>query len=168
MPKDHVEVQQYYDFPVETKAWVGRTIKAGKTRKMEFSFLMALNVPIELLVKAVGVDLIDLDIVLEFKACQAIQSEARIHYTCIQNKFNEDSMTKFLYKRFKEIQKMEFARDPASLLGKREAAGKPFPMIVVKREYPYNGSGNKGKMENTQIAVIKWLSNYNTPLNILR
>jgi hypothetical protein len=61
MPKDHVEVQQYYDFPVETKAWVGRTIKAGKTRKMDFSFLMASNVPIELLVKAVGVDLIDLD-----------------------------------------------------------------------------------------------------------
>jgi hypothetical protein len=47
-------------------------------------------------------------------------------------------MTKFLYKRFKEIQKMEFARDPASLLGQREAAGKPFPMIVVRREYPYN------------------------------
>jgi hypothetical protein len=139
MPKDHVEVQQYYDFPVETKAWVGRTIKAGKTRKMEFSFLMASNVPIELLVKAVGVDLIDLDVVLEFKDCQAIQSEARIHYTCIQNKFNEDSMTKFLYKRFKAIQKMEFARDPASLLGMREEAGKPFPMIVVKREYPYNG-----------------------------
>ena len=139
MPKDHVEVQQYYDFPVETKAWVGRTIKAGKTRKLDFSFLMASNVPIELLVKAVGVDLIDLDIVLDYKDCQAIQSEARIHYTCIQNKFNEASMTNFLYKRFKAIQKMEFARDSSSLLGQREAAGKQFPMIVVKREYPYNG-----------------------------
>jgi hypothetical protein len=93
MPKDHVEVQQYYDFPVETKAWVGRTIKAGKTRKLEISFLMASNVPIELLVKAIGVDLIDLDIVLEYKDCQAIQSKARIHYTCILNKFNEDFFT---------------------------------------------------------------------------
>jgi hypothetical protein len=139
MPKDHVEVQQYYDFPVETKAWVGRTIKQGKTRKLEFSFLMASNVPIELLVKAIGVDLIDLDVVLDYKDCQAIQSEARIHYTCIQNKFNEESMTKFLYKRFIAIQKMEFERDPLSLLGRREAAAKPFPMIVVKREYPYNG-----------------------------
>jgi hypothetical protein len=48
-------------------------------------------------------------------------------------------MTKFLYKRFKAIQKMEFDRDRTSLLGQQEAAGKPFPMIVVKREYPYNG-----------------------------
>jgi hypothetical protein len=90
MPKDHVEVQQYYSFLMETNAWVGRTIKAGKTRKMEFAFLMASNVPIELLVNVIGVDLIDLDVILEYKDCQAIQSEARIHYTCIQNKFNED------------------------------------------------------------------------------
>jgi hypothetical protein len=48
-------------------------------------------------------------------------------------------MTKFLYKHLKAIQKMEFAHDPMSLLGQQEAAGKPFPMIVVRREYPYNG-----------------------------
>lgn len=139
MPKDHVEVQQYYDFPGETKAWVGQTIKVGKTRKMEFSFLMASNVPIKLLVQAIGVDLIDLDVVLEYKDCQAIQSKACIHYTCIQNKFNEGSMSDFLYKHFKAIQKMEFECDKTSLLGQSEAVRKPFPIIVVNREYLYNG-----------------------------
>lgn len=141
----HVEASLYFDFPVENKMWVGRTIEEGKTMKLEFSFLVASNFPIQLLVSAVGIDLIDHGLIIEYEVCQAIQSEACIHCLWTQNKFSEDSMTKFLFKRFLAIQKRVYTCNKDSVLGSWDAAGKKFPTIVIKKDCPYNSIWNNRK-----------------------
>ncbi len=138
-PTEHVVMSQYFAFPGEAKQWIGRTIKEGKTRKLEFTMLVASNVPIKELVDAVQIDLIDHEVQIEYKDCQSIASENRLTFLCMSNKFSEESMSLFIEKRFHEIQKREYNRDATSFLGQCHAKSVVFPSIVIRREFPYNG-----------------------------
>ena len=138
-PTEHVVMSQYFVFPGEAKQWIGRTIKEGKTRKLEFTMLVASNVPIKELVEAVQIDLIDHEVQIEYKDCQSIASENRLTFLCMSNKFSEESMSLFIEKRLQEIQKREHARDATSFLGQCHAKSVIFPSIVIRREFPYNG-----------------------------
>jgi hypothetical protein len=127
-------MEQYFHFLGDTKEWIGRTIKEGKTRKIQFSMLVESDIEIETLVNKVAVDLLDHDVQLNYSKCQTISSEARLTFICLSNKFSETSMTSFIH-----IQKQEYARDMDSELGRLEARGVKMPKIVVKKDYPYNG-----------------------------
>ena len=139
MPTEHVEMEQYFHFPGETKEWVGRTIKEGRTRKIQFSMLVESDIEIETLVNKVAVDLLDHDIQLNYSKCQTISSEARLTFICLSNKFAEKPMTSFIWSRLNQIQKQEYTRDVTSELGQMEARGLKMPKIVMKKDYPYNG-----------------------------
>jgi hypothetical protein len=132
-------MSQYFFFPGEAKQWIGRTIKEGRTRKLDFTMLVASDVPIKELVEAVQIDLIDHEIQLEYKDCQSIASENRLTFLCISNKFSEESMSLFIQKRLQEIQRREHSRDVTSFLGRYHSKSAIFPSIVIRREFPYNG-----------------------------
>jgi len=132
-------MEQYFHFLGDTKEWIGRTIKEGKTRKIQFSMLVESDIEIETLVNKVAVDLLDHDVQLNYSKCQTISSEARLTFICLSNKFSETYMTSFIWSRRNHIQKQEYARDMDSEFGRFEARGVKMPKIVVKKDYPYNG-----------------------------
>lgn len=157
MPTEHVEMEQYFYFPGETNEWVGRTIKEGKTRKIQFSMLVESDVEIEALVNKVAVDLLDHDVQLNYSKCQTISSEARLTFICLSNKFTKKPVTSFIWSRLHQIQKQEYARDTGSELGGFEARGVKMPKIVVKKDYPYNGIWEARKDGVDTSCKIVWI-----------
>jgi hypothetical protein len=85
MPSDHVLVEKYFKFFGTSKQWLGTTIPENKTRKIIFSFLLS-NVEIPEMVEAVTVYLMDHQLSLEYKSCQAISHEMQLHTVHVSNK----------------------------------------------------------------------------------
>lgn len=145
MPTLHAEVSKYIHFDVITRHWNGETIPNGKTRKIEFSCLVESDIPIEELVEAVQIDLIDARIQLHVKTCQAIRHYERMHLLYVSNKFNRKQVEKDLHDQLTKLQQDYYLQDKNSELGRREAMGKHFPKIYVKVDYPFNGPFEKTK-----------------------
>ena len=138
MPDKHVEVQQYFHFPDGTEIWLPN-IRQGRTRKIEWSCLVESDVPIRELVAAVAVDLLDHQIQIEYKECQAISTVDRLSICCVKNTFQAMSVEEELRKEFTEIMEEEFNRDPNSLLGIHYEANQAFPAFIVCKDWPFNG-----------------------------
>jgi len=145
MPTLHVQVMNYFWFPPGNRMWNGNTIPVGATRKIEFSCLMEADVPIEDIVWTVGIDLIDLGIVLEVKTCQAIAHKSSMHFMYVNNKFNRAEFEASLMHQLKEFQESVYEFDPDCYLGRKQAAKKSIPTIAVKLDYPFNGPWEKAK-----------------------
>ena len=145
MPSEHVVVEQYFCFSGQRKQWNGQTIPEGKTRKISFSFCLNADIDIETIVDATTVDLIDHQLAIEVKTCQAISHESRLHFVRIHNKFNPETFGREISDQLTKLQKSEYKRDKDSFLGSLEAAGKKFPKTFVKKSYPSNGPWEKSK-----------------------
>lgn len=145
MPSMHVEVTKYFDFPIRNKDWNGETIPVNRTRKIEFSCLMESDVMIENLVEAVQIDLIDLQIQLSVKTCQALRHVRLLHLTHVYNRFNRKQVETDLQEQLTQFQKDCLKTDPEGFLGTLEHAGRKFPRINVKLDYPFNGPFEKTK-----------------------
>jgi hypothetical protein len=145
MPSAHVEVCKYYDFPIRNKDWNGETIPNGltKSRNIEFSCRIEADIPIEDLVDAVQIDLIDIKITLAVKTCQALRHEKRLHLMHVYNRYNRKQMEKDLQMQLTQFQNEQHAEKPDSFLGTLEDAGRPFPHINVRIDYPFNGPFEK-------------------------
>jgi hypothetical protein len=68
-----------------------------------------------------------------------------MHLLYVSNKFNRKQVEKDLQDQLAKFQKDYYLQDKDSVLGRREAAGKPFPKIYVKVDYPFNGPYEKMK-----------------------
>lgn len=147
MPSSHVEVCKYFDFPIRNKDWNGETIPNGptKSRKIEFSCLLEADVPIEDIVDAVQIDLIEQKITLSVKTCQALRHVKRLHLMHVYNRYNRGQVEKDFQSQLIQFQKDQAEEKPDSLLGALEAAGKEFPRINVRLDYPFNGPFEKTK-----------------------
>ena len=137
MPDKHVEVQQYFHFADGMEIWVPN-IRQGRTRKIEWSCLVESDVPIRELVAAIAVDLLDHQIRIEYKECQAIMTVDRLTICCVKNTFEAVSVEEELRREFTEIMQEEFKRDSASLLGVRYEAKLAFPDFIVRKDWPFN------------------------------
>jgi hypothetical protein len=136
MPSLHAEVMKYIHFNLITRHWNGETIPNGRTRKIPFSCLLEADIPIEELVDAIQIDLIDAQMQLQVKTCQALRHEERMCLMYVYNRYNKKQIERDLQD---QLTKLQEDSDKESLLGALEAAGKKFPKIVVRVDYPYNG-----------------------------
>lgn len=112
---------------------------------IEFACWIEADVPIEDIVKQIQIDLMDLQITLEVKKCQAISHESMLHIVCVSNKFNRAMFEIELRRQLKDFQEACYEFDPESHLGKKQAAKKKVPVINVKCDYPFNGPWEKTK-----------------------
>ena len=145
IPKDHVEVEQYFYTPGEPKQWYGPSIRAGKTRKILFTFKLESDIEIDKLIRSVAVDMMDHHIQLEYKTCQAIDSENSLTFVRIYNKFSPSAFQKAVQSHLEDIQTREFNTDKDSFLGTLEAAGAKFPQLTIRKEFPFNGPYEKSQ-----------------------
>jgi hypothetical protein len=143
MPTLHAEVSKYIYFDVQTRQWTGETIPNGKTRKIPFNCLLESDIPIKELVEAVQIDLIDAQIQLYVKTCQAIRHQEKMHLLYVSNKFNRKQVETDLYEQLSKLQKDYYVQDKNSELGKYEAAKRAFPRINCRVDYPFNGPFEK-------------------------
>jgi hypothetical protein len=139
MPSDHVVVEKYFKFFGNAKQWSGTSIPESKTRKIIFSFLLLSDVEIPEMVEAVTVDLMDHQLTLDYKSCQAISHEMLLHTVRVSNKFNVKAFQDVFQKQIEDVQVDEYFRDKESFLGKMEALKFEVPKVTVRKDYPYNG-----------------------------
>jgi hypothetical protein len=112
------------------------------------------DVPIEELVEAVQIDLIDAQVQLQVKTCQAIRHEDKMHLMYVSNKFNRKQVEVDLQEQLAQIQKDYYIQDKESYLGKMEAAGRKFPKINLKLDYPFNGPFEKRDGKDTRYKRV--------------
>jgi hypothetical protein len=108
----HVEVCKYFDFPIRNKDWNGESIPVNRTRKIVFSCLLESDIPIDDLVEAVQIDLIDAQIQLSVKTCQALCHEKFLHLTHTFNPFNRGAVETDLMDQITQFQKHCHKTDP--------------------------------------------------------
>jgi hypothetical protein len=159
MPSLHTEVCKYFHFDLITRLWSGETIPNGKTRRIPFSCYLESDVPIEELVEAVQIDLIDAQVQLQVKTCQAIRHEDKMHLMYVSNKFNRKQVEVDLQAQLTQLQKDYYIQDKESYLGKMEAAGKKFPKINLKLDYPFNGPFERRDGQDTwykRVFVVEY------------
>lgn len=154
MPSLHTEVCKYFHFDLITRLWSGETIPNGKTRRIPFSCYLESDVPIEELVEAVQIDLIDAQVQLQVKTCQAIRHEDKMHLMYVSNKFNRKQVEVDLQAQLTQLQKDYYIQDKESYLGKMEAAGKKFPKINLKLDYPFNGPFERRDGQDTRYKCV--------------
>ena len=143
MPTDHVLVEQFFYFHGARKQFNGLTIPENRNRKITFSFCLNADIDVAEIVDAVTVDLIDHQIELEVKTCQAVRHEDLMHLVGVHNKFNHKCLERELQRQLTELQMSEFKRDPRSFLGTLQEAGREMPKIYVTKKYPHNGPWEK-------------------------
>ena len=141
----HLEVCKHFKFHCQGNAWKGQTIPSGKTRKIEFSFLLESNRDIEELVDIVQIDLMDFQINLAVKTCQSISHEDRLHLLCVSNNFSRMQVQQMLQDQLQEFQESVAEFDKDSYLGRKQAAKVRFPPLDVQLDYPFNGPWEKMK-----------------------
>lgn len=143
MPTEHVMVERYFFFEGTARQWDGRFIPESKTRKITFSFLLLSDVDVEAMVEAVTVDMMDHQITLEYKTCQAISHEFRLHAVRVYNRFNVRSFQEMFQRQIEDIQAEQYLHDEEGFLGTLEAAGFKVPKVTVRKDYPFNGPWRK-------------------------
>lgn len=96
--------------------------------------------------EAVEIELIDLQIQLSVKTCQALCHEGKMHLLYVLNKYNRGQVERDLQRQLEQQQKGYHFQDKNSFLGKFEEAGRAaFPKINGKLDYAYNGQYEKRK-----------------------
>lgn len=80
---------------------------------------MEADVPIEDIVWTVGIDLIDLMVMLEVKTYQAILHKSLMHFVYISNKFNRAEFEAALSDQLTEFQKEVYEWNKESYLGRK-------------------------------------------------
>ena len=89
--------------------------------------------------------MININIDLEVKTCQAISCESLLHLVCISNKFNRPMFEQDIQHQLAEFQKGWAECDEDSYLGRKEKTGKKVPPMTIKLDYPFNGPWEKTK-----------------------
>jgi hypothetical protein len=125
-----------------------------KIKEDSFQCYLESDVPIEELVEAVQIDLIDAQVQLQVKTCQAIRHEDKMHLMYVSNKFNRKQVEVDLQEQLAQIQKDYYVQDKESYLGKMEAAGRKFPKINLKLDYPFNGPFEKRDGKDTRYKRV--------------
>ena len=145
MPSDHVSVEQFFFFHGPPMEFNGLSIPEGRTRKIEFGFCLNADIEIEEIVHAVTVDLLDHQMQLAVKTCQAASHESLMHIVRVHNKFNAQKFGQELQDQLTKLQLEEFKTNKDGYLGTLESVGRHFPQIYVKLGYPHNGPWEKSR-----------------------
>ena len=162
MPSQHTEVCKFFYFPGSNRQWNGNTIPEGRTRKIDFSCYLESDVEIPILVDAVQIDIMDLQVYLEVKTCQSISHESSLHLVRIYNKYNRGKLENDLQWQLQKFQEECHAVDPDSFLGVLQDTGIPFPKLVLKKDYPFNGPYEKTRDGVDTSYKRMWIVEYST------